>query len=209
MTTPAGTGALPNLYHKRAVAASSSKPCTICYKSTSVVLITPDNRDFFYVCAGHLNDKGFATPAPGEGRDLKKEREEEFQREIENVKKEYEEKMKRRREKKEAKNDEKKDKDDTYFKEEKKDATERDDKIAELEKKKAADPSDPAATDPAKQADDAKKEAESARIFTLHRSFFQMRVTKLQQAAAARRRAEQLRNPAFFPAVPGAAPKGP
>jgi len=91
------TGSLPNIYHHRHVVAGSSKPCFICYKPTTSVLITPDNRDFFYTCQGHLTDRGFAQPIghPGEDAEAKKKREE-LEREIELVKKEYEEKQKKK-----------------------------------------------------------------------------------------------------------------
>ncbi len=126
------TGALPNIYHHRRVVAASSKPCFICYKPTTSVLITPDNRDFFYTCQGHLTDRGFAQPIghPGEDAEAKKKREE-LEREIEIVKKEYEEKQKKKKKKKGTKDKDKKeeeevkaDKDDDD-----KDEKDRDDKV--------------------------------------------------------------------------------
>lgn len=50
-----------NLYHLRQVASASSSPCVICYKSVDRVLVTPDKKDFFYVCPKHLEDRNFAT----------------------------------------------------------------------------------------------------------------------------------------------------
>lgn len=38
------TMALVNVWHLRKVAEASAKPCDICYKSTTSVLITPDNK---------------------------------------------------------------------------------------------------------------------------------------------------------------------
>lgn len=38
----------PNVYHHRKVAEASAKACDICYKPSTSVLITPDNK----VCAG-------------------------------------------------------------------------------------------------------------------------------------------------------------
>ena len=35
---------LPNIWHLRKVADSSSKACYICYKPTTSVLITPDHK---------------------------------------------------------------------------------------------------------------------------------------------------------------------
>lgn len=199
------TGPLQNLYHRRLVASTSQKPCFICYKATATVLITPDNRDFFYVCTGHLGDKGFATAvddtAGGSVEDEKKKKDEELQKEIEKVKEEYAERVKRRKEKKAGK-DKDKDKDKDKKKEDEnakkeaedeevKDAKERDDKIAAL---KSSTETATASTN--------KKEP---RIYTLNNRIYQMRVSKLAQAQQAKRRAEQLRTPGFFPSVP----KGP
>lgn len=50
-----------NIYRKREVAESESKACAICFKHTNSVLITLNSKDWFYVCASHLKDKGFAT----------------------------------------------------------------------------------------------------------------------------------------------------
>ncbi len=101
--------ALVNVWHLRKVADASSKPCDICYKPTTSVLITPDNKvrlaesvlcypnlvqDYFYVCSGHLKDKGLATPIIDEAEVAAKKKKEEMDREIEIIKKEYEEKMK-------------------------------------------------------------------------------------------------------------------
>lgn len=36
--------ALVNVWHLRKVAETSAKPCDICYKPTTSVLITPDNK---------------------------------------------------------------------------------------------------------------------------------------------------------------------
>lgn len=36
--------ALVNVWHLRRVADASAKPCDICYKPTTSVLITPDNK---------------------------------------------------------------------------------------------------------------------------------------------------------------------
>jgi hypothetical protein len=36
--------ALPNVWHHRKVADGSGKACWICYKPTTSVLITPDNK---------------------------------------------------------------------------------------------------------------------------------------------------------------------
>lgn len=45
-------------------------------------------------------------------------------------------------------------------------------------------------------------DAPENRIFELHKSIYQMRVTRIQNAAQAKRNAEKLKNPTSFPAVP-------
>ena len=133
---------LQNHYHRRLTAASSAKACFICYKPTPTVLITPDSRDFFYVCAGHLEDRGFAVAVDEEGKDKEKEqRDQALKQEVEKVKREYKEKMKKKAEKGKgkAKNaNDAKDKQDKEVKKEDdgKEEKERDDKIKALETKK-------------------------------------------------------------------------
>ena len=101
---PLQTMSLQNRYHRRRVAESASKPCLVCYKSSSTVLITPDNADFFFTCAGHLDDKGFAEPVQEvEPSSSEKNFTEDLEKEIELVKKEHEEKVKRRKEKSKGK----------------------------------------------------------------------------------------------------------
>jgi hypothetical protein len=94
---------MENLWHLRRVAENASKACWICYKSTTSVLITPNNKDFFYICPGHLVDKGFCQPDAVEA----KKKKDELDAEIEKVKKEYDEKQKLKREKRKAKDKEK------------------------------------------------------------------------------------------------------
>ncbi|OAA71095.1 hypothetical protein LEL_09686 [Akanthomyces lecanii RCEF 1005] len=108
----------PNVYNHRKVAEASAKSCDICYKLSTSVLITPDSKDFFYVCAVHLKDRYFCTPKIDEEA-VKAKREKELEAEKEKVKKEYEEKQRKKKEKEEK---DKKDKDkDDKKKEEKKD----------------------------------------------------------------------------------------
>lgn len=116
--------ALQNVWHHRKVADNSAKACWICYKPSTSVLITPDNKvrpprsgcslaskycqDFFYTCIGHLSDRGFCQPDADEAAAAAaREKKEELDREIEKVKKEYEEKQKIKREKRKAKEKEK------------------------------------------------------------------------------------------------------
>lgn len=69
-------------------------------------------KDFFYICAGHLTDRGFAIPDKDElaaAEDRKKRVE--LDAEIEKVKKEYSDKIKKKAEKKAEKQKDGKDKD--------------------------------------------------------------------------------------------------
>jgi hypothetical protein len=181
----------PNNYHLRRVADTSSKPCFICYKPTSAVLITPDQKDFFYVCLGHLKDRGFAIPVLDPAEEAAKKRKEELDREAEKLKKEYEEKQKK---KKKDKKDKDKDKDDKD--------KDNDKKAEDDAKGKEKDQSD------ADDADKKDKTAESPavddipRIYTLHKDFYQMRTQRLRNIQQAKATRDRLRNPNTFPAVP-------
>jgi len=117
--------ATANVYHLRRVAATASKPCYVCYKPTSSCLITPDNRDFFYVCDGHLKDPGFASPIVSDEEKESDKKKDEMTKAIEEVKKEYEEKRKNKKKKKDKKDDDKK----NEKKDDDKDEKERDDKV--------------------------------------------------------------------------------
>ena len=94
-------------------------------------------QDFFYICAGHLTDRGFATPdkdelAAAEAR----KKQAELDAEIEKVKKEYAEKIKKKAEKKAEKDKDGKDKskDDAKAEKdkEKSEETELEDKVSGL-----------------------------------------------------------------------------
>ncbi|KAL8701148.1 MAG: hypothetical protein Q9201_005064 [Fulgogasparrea decipioides] len=91
------TSLLQNTWHLRRVAEATAKPCDICYKPTTSVLITPDQKDHFYICPGHLKDRGFCSPIVDEAEIAAKKKKEELEREIELIKKEHEEKMKKRK----------------------------------------------------------------------------------------------------------------
>ncbi|KAL8984205.1 MAG: hypothetical protein Q9177_004766 [Variospora cf. flavescens] len=98
---------LQNVWHLRKVAEPSAKPCDICFKPTTSVLITPDQKDHFYICPGHLKDKGFCSPIVDEAEVAAKKKREELDGEIELIKKEYEEKLKKRKKSKDSKQKEK------------------------------------------------------------------------------------------------------
>lgn len=186
---------LPNIWHHRKVAEGSAKACWICYKPSTSVLITPDNKDFFYICVGHLKDRAFCQADADEvAAAAAKKTKEELDREIEKVKQEYEEKQKRKKEKRKQKDKDKdkdkgKDKDRDSKKqdedEDKQDEKDKDDKIKALSKSKDEQNSD-----------------EGPRIFSLHKNFYQMRLDRIRNAEIAKRNRERLKNPVNFPSVP-------
>ena len=181
-----------NLYHRRLVADSAAKACWICYKPSSIVLITPDQDDYFYICAGHLKDTKFATAKDADDV-AERKRNEELAKEIEAVKKEFEEKMRKkmaRRKQKEYEKDgkeEKKKDGKEAEKEDAKDETEKEERLKELEKKK----------DPAE-----KTKEDGPRLFELHKQFWGMRMQKKRDAEVARRNRERLRTQGGLPSVP-------
>ncbi|CAO2658779.1 Nn.00g065020.m01.CDS01 [Neocucurbitaria sp. VM-36] len=184
---------LENTWHLRRVADNASKACWICYKPSTSVLITPNNKDFFYTCVGHLSDRGFCQPDADEAAAIAaQKKKEELDREIEAVKKEYDDKQKLKREKRKGKDKEKeKDKDvkSTEEAEDKQDEKTKDDKIKELSKSKEL----------------AQNEL-APRIYHLNKNFYQMRLDKLRNAEIAKRNRERLNNPANFPSVPSGNP---
>lgn len=154
-------------------------------------MITPDNKDFFYICSGHLGDRNFATPDADELAAVEKRRkEEEMLKEVELVKKEFEDKQKKKAQKRKEK-DKKKDKKEE--KEEKQKEKEEDDKDEK-------DKDDRLKTLATKQEDAAKDEG--PRIFSLQKNFYQMRIDRIRNAELAKRNRDRLSNPSSFPAVP-------
>jgi hypothetical protein len=122
------TPAFPNVWHHRKVADTASKPCDICYKPSTSVLVVPDNKviiqqmnaidhvltcgqDFFFVCPSHLKDKAFCSPIIDEAA-LAAKKKKELEAEVERVKKEFEEKQKRKKEKEAKEKADKDNKDD-------------------------------------------------------------------------------------------------
>ncbi|KAH8428754.1 AAA-ATPase Vps4-associated 1 family protein [Aspergillus melleus] len=185
---------LPNIYHLRRVADTAARACTICYKPSSSVLITPDNKDFFYVCPVHLKDRNFCTPVVDEGERETKRKEEAMAAEIEKVKREYEERQRRKKEKEKSKEKgDGGDKEDGTKKDEQKeekdkkadDEKERDDKIASIQKSETTSSAD-----------------DSPRIFALHKNFYAMRLERLRNAEVAKRNRQRMQDPSFFPSVP-------
>ncbi|KAK3077697.1 hypothetical protein LTS18_009543 [Coniosporium uncinatum] len=188
--------ALPNTWHHRKVGDGSAKACWICYKPSTSVMITPDNKDFFYICPGHLKDRTFCTPDADEAAAAaERKKKQEMDKEIEKVKKEFEEKQKRKEQRRKEREKEK-DKDVKKEKEakkeedaeDKKDEKERDEKIQALSSKDDSKPDD------------------GPRIFTLHKNFYQMRLDRIRNAEAAKRNRERFKNPTLFPSVPSGNP---
>ncbi|KAJ5176290.1 Protein of unknown function DUF1742 [Penicillium canariense] len=188
---------LTNVYHLRLVADTSAKACLICYKPSTSVMITPDNKDFFYVCPAHLQDRHFCSPivdAEGEAARLKEQK---LAEEIENVKKEYEEKQKRKKDREKASSKDDKDK---GKKEKNKD------KVASQDKN-TVDSNSQDEKERDEKIDSIKKRTESKpengpRVFALHKTFYQMRIDRLRGIEMAKRNQERMRNPSLFPSVP-------
>lgn len=123
LSTGVGRMCMVNIWHLRKVAEASARPCDICYKLTSAVLITPNNQviydsipsyvwltdrqDHFYVCQSHVKDHGFCSPIVDEAEVTARKKKEEMDHEIEIIKKEYEEKMKKIKGKDNSKKDDK------------------------------------------------------------------------------------------------------
>lgn len=143
------------------------------------VLITPDNKDFFYTCPSHLKDRGFATPVIDEQAEAERKKREQLAKDKEAIIQEYEEKMK----KKKGKDAKKKDAEDPAKAAEE----EKDQKLKDLDAK-ANTSNDPV--------------EEGPRQFTLHRNFYQMRLDRRANMERAKREQARMKDPAFFPAAP-------
>ncbi|EYE97913.1 AAA-ATPase Vps4-associated 1 family protein [Aspergillus ruber CBS 135680] len=185
---------LQNTWHHRKVADTAAKACFICYKPSNSVLITPDNKDFFYICPAHLKDRNFCSAVVDTAGAQAKGKEEALAREIEKVKREYEEKQQRKKEKRKEKKDgeEKKDadKDKEKDKDAKSDEKERDDKIESLKKQEK------------RQGNTPTDDSDSPRVFSLHKNFYQMRIDRLRNIEVAKRNRQRLQDPSLFPSVP-------
>ncbi|OOQ82134.1 hypothetical protein PEBR_41755 [Penicillium brasilianum] len=188
--------ALTNVYHLRRVADTSAKACLICYKPSTSVMITPDNKDFFYVCPAHLQDRHFCSPIIDAESEAARLKEQKMAEEIEKIKKEYEEKQKRKKERekqsgkdekdkdKEKKNDKDNSKDKESTNSKTNDEKERDEKIDSLKKQNETKPEN------------------GPRVFALHKTFYQMRIDRLRGIEMAKRNQERMKNPSLFPSVP-------
>ncbi|PHH60703.1 hypothetical protein CDD81_1321 [Ophiocordyceps australis] len=188
----------PNIYTHRKVADAAAKSCDICYKPSTSVLITPDQKDFFYVCTIHLKDTHFCTPKI-DHEAIKAKRERELAAEVELVKKEYEERLRRNKEK-EANLEKNRGKE--HDKEPDKDEDK--DKKEEKEKNKmTADEKEP--------GQEIKTEAtapdeEESRVFELKSAFYQQRLGRKRQLEAAKKDRERASQSNYFPSVPNNLP---
>ncbi|KAL2260854.1 hypothetical protein VTK26DRAFT_5036 [Humicola hyalothermophila] len=185
--------AFPNVYMHRKVAETSAKPCDICFKPSSSVLITSDNKDWFYVCPIHLKDPGFCTPKIDQAA-IEARKKRELEEEIERVKKEYEEKQRKKKEKNKDKagNDEKKD-----------EAGDKntDNKTAEDTANSDGKGGSTATEETGDELSSAVGE-EEPRIFELKSAFYQQRLNRKRQAEIAKRNRERMNDPNFLPSVP-------
>ncbi|KAL1977906.1 hypothetical protein VTN31DRAFT_765 [Thermomyces dupontii] len=193
----------PNVYHLRRVADTASKACFICYKPSSSVLITPDNKDWFYVCPVHLQDRNFCSPLDNSSgstaaaeAEARRARDEALKLEIEKVKKEYEEKQRRKKEK--EKQSTEKDEGEGANKDRK---GENQNKEENVDFKKTAE-KDLESASPLQKADTQSEKPAGPRIFALHKTFYQMRITRQRNIEMARRSAERLEDASLFPSVP-------
>ncbi|KZZ92354.1 hypothetical protein AAP_03009 [Ascosphaera apis ARSEF 7405] len=188
---------LQNIWHHRRVADHSAKACEICYKPSTSVLITPDNKDFFYVCPIHLEDRGFASPIIDTEAEAAKRRKEALDKEIERVKAEYEEKMKRKAAEKAAEDNKDGENDKAQDTDKEKQKREEDDKKAGKELAEKIKSLQKEHTESPKKAQD-----EGPRIFALHKTFYQSRLDRQRNIEIARRNRERMSNPNFFPSAP-------
>ncbi|PWN30574.1 DUF1742-domain-containing protein [Jaminaea rosea] len=227
-TAPRAAGPPPprltNHYIRRLV-AEPGKACFVCSRPTPVVLVstTAGADDFFYACRSHLSDRHFATLTAGPGSsgsaaaintasDAGRLPDKVSKEEIDKIKKEYEEKQKAKEAKKKEEGDkaEGKDKD--------KDKDQKDDKsqqgwLSYL----ATSLKDATISSPSSQTTEADRlvsartasasvepsssqsQPKGHEYYTLHRSFYAMRVD-LNDRKQATRRAKELN----FPSVPRA-----
>lgn len=177
--------AFENTWHLRHVADTACKACWVCYKPTASVLITPNNKDYFYICAGHLKDRGFCQPDADEAVGIDANHKEEMNRETETVKNECEDKPKAKRENQASMG---KEKDSVRKKKEDVEGT-KDQSVTENKTQAKAKGS----------TDKAKKDS---KIYHLHPTFYQNRLSKVYRENLARINRERVQDSNFFPSVP-------
>lgn len=130
---------LQNIWHLRRVADTGARACYICHKPSSSVLITPDSKDFFYVCPVHLKDRNFCSAVVDAEEQEAKRKQEAMAAEVEKVKREYEEKQRRRKEKSKEKEKEKTDGKDEDKKKDEQKSTKEEEKDTKADEKERDD----------------------------------------------------------------------
>ncbi|PWN24016.1 DUF1742-domain-containing protein [Microstroma glucosiphilum] len=196
---------LSNHYIRRLT--SSPKSCFVCSRPSPIVLVSNSAaaEDFFYVCASHLTDRHFATliqkdsAATGASGGVRLP-EKVAQEDIDKVKREWEERQKAKKEKKEKEKEKVDGKDDKDSKDKKEDSQGWLSYLASsissataATSDKSASPSRSGSPAPAPSVAVPKGHEE----YTLHRSFYAMRVDSYNKKTALRR-AKELN----FPSVP-------
>ncbi|KAG7125967.1 UPF0589 protein C32H8.01c like [Verticillium longisporum] len=179
-----------NIYTHRKVADTAAKGCDVCYRSTTSVLVAPENKDFFFVCPSHLKDRNFCAPIIDTAA-VEAKKKKEMDEELERVKKEYEERQRKKKEKQDKEKSEEKDEDK--------------DKSSQTEDKKSTDKKDDV-EDKSKSDAAAEVPEEEPRVFSLQKNFFALRIEKKRQIELAKRNRERIAQPNFFPSVPKGAP---
>ncbi|CRK24522.1 hypothetical protein BN1708_013996 [Verticillium longisporum] len=187
-----------NIYTHRKVADTAAKGCDVCYRSTTSVLVAPENKDFFFVCPSHLKDRNFCAPIIDTAA-VEAKKKKEMDEELERVKKEYEERQRKKKEKEAQEKSEEKDKDKSSQTEDKKSTDKKDDDedkaCATLQRKRS------------KQLTSSAMLPKPTKIAkTVSRNFFALRIEKKRQIELAKRNRERIAQPNFFPSVPKGAP---
>ncbi|TQS34856.1 hypothetical protein Golomagni_04746 [Golovinomyces magnicellulatus] len=194
----------PNLYTHRQVAGTAAKPCEICSKPSTSVLLASGNKDFFYVCSIHLKDKGFCRPSQNENS-VTAQNNQELNDEILRLKLKYDEKKNKKKT------------EDRKEQENKEQTTEKVDL-------KGSDPKstdqvvsyhptlfilDILASSSHSNTNDLKKKVlspvssvEGTKDFVLLDIFYQQRINKKRHIDILKQRNERILNPNLFPQVP-------
>ncbi|CAD6504412.1 BgTH12-06142 [Blumeria graminis f. sp. triticale] len=168
----------PNIYTHRKVADHGARPCDVCFKACTSVLVASGQKDFFFTCPAHLKDKAFCSPIIDNNAVAAQEKKI-IDDEIVRLKTEYEDK-KNKGKNAEAESDSK---------------TEKATSDVSLEK-----------STPAKNAKVGSEPVviskEEPSLFALHKIFFQQRLDKKKKNEMAKRSSERVLSPSLFPQVP-------
>jgi hypothetical protein len=180
-------------YHLRRVAETATKPCFICFKPTSAVLVSEDGKeDFFYTCDTHLKDPNFAA-AKDPAYEAAKLKKQQLDAEIELLKKKWEQRG-AKRDKVDNKDDKSEDKDDKSK--------------GDNSKDKSRDNSDEAtvaALESQKMSQDSILDG-PPRIYVLNKAVYNLRLDNWRNVQRAKQTQKMLKNRALFPKVPTHSP---